>query len=112
MDRATPNLPSGDLDRTAAFYAALGFVIGFKGDGWMILDRGTITLEFFPVALEPQTTTGSACGLSTISTRFMQTFSKAGRLVRFCRTTPGVLPIREERGLRCFDNLHRASDTN
>jgi predicted lactoylglutathione lyase len=25
MDRATANLPSVDLDRTAAFYAAMGF---------------------------------------------------------------------------------------
>ena len=61
MDRATPNLPSADLDRTADFYGRLGFAVGFKDDGWMILDRGPITLEFFPVAVDPRTTTGSAC---------------------------------------------------
>ena len=61
MDRATANLPSADLDRTAAFYTPLGFTISFKDDGWMILDRGAITLEFFPVAVDPRTTTGSAC---------------------------------------------------
>jgi hypothetical protein len=61
MDRATANLPSADLDRTAAFYTALGFTISFTDGGWMILDRGTITLEFFPVAVDPRTTTGSAC---------------------------------------------------
>ena len=37
MDRATANLPSAALDRTAAFYTALGFVVSFKDDGWMIL---------------------------------------------------------------------------
>jgi hypothetical protein len=52
-------------------------------------------------------------------------FSKAGQLPRFRRTTPGVLPIREEHDLRifmlidpdgnilrCLDNLHRSADAN
>jgi len=47
-DQATANLPSRDLDKTAAFYEALGFKIGFKDDGWMILTRGDLQLEFFP----------------------------------------------------------------
>ena len=47
-DQATPNLPSRDFDATAAFYQRLGFSTGFKDDGWMILSRGGITLEFFP----------------------------------------------------------------
>jgi hypothetical protein len=33
MDRATPNLPSANLDRTAGFYRRLGFAVGFKDDG-------------------------------------------------------------------------------
>jgi predicted lactoylglutathione lyase len=37
MDRATANLPTADLDRTAAFYTALRFSISFRDDGWMIL---------------------------------------------------------------------------
>lgn len=47
-DRATPNLPSRDLATTSRFYAALGFVETWRDDGWMILKRGEITLEFFP----------------------------------------------------------------
>ena len=90
MDRATANLPSADLDRTAAFYTALGFVISFKDDGWMILDRGAITLEFFPVAVDPRTTTGSACVRVDDLDSLYAGFSKAGQLPRFRRTTPGV----------------------
>ena len=60
MDRATPNLPSTNFDRTSDFYRRLGFAEGFTDDGWMILERGPITLEFFLVAVDPRTTTGSA----------------------------------------------------
>lgn len=48
-DRATPNLPSSDLGRTAAFYGSLGFAVGFRDDGWMILERGALTIEFLPL---------------------------------------------------------------
>ena len=53
MDRATPNLPSADLDRTESFYAALGFSTDFKDDGWMTLERGPLMLEFFPLERQP-----------------------------------------------------------
>jgi catechol 2,3-dioxygenase-like lactoylglutathione lyase family enzyme len=62
MDRATANLPSRDLDRTEAFYKALGFETGFKDDGWMIMRRGAVEIEFFPHAeLDPRTSCFSAC---------------------------------------------------
>jgi hypothetical protein len=48
MDRATPNLPSRDFAATSVFYARLGFAEGWRDDGWMILTRGDIALEFFP----------------------------------------------------------------
>jgi catechol 2,3-dioxygenase-like lactoylglutathione lyase family enzyme len=48
-DRATPNLPSRDLARTEAFYTGLGFVTGFKDEGWLIMNRGPLSLEFFPL---------------------------------------------------------------
>lgn len=47
-DHATPNLPSRDFGATAAFYAKLGFEQAFRADYWMILTRGSVTLEFFP----------------------------------------------------------------
>jgi catechol 2,3-dioxygenase-like lactoylglutathione lyase family enzyme len=61
-ERATPNLPSRDLDRTAAFYAALGFEQRSRNDGWMTLTRGPLELEFFQwPALDPRSSIASCC---------------------------------------------------
>ncbi|MDQ0648078.1 catechol 2,3-dioxygenase-like lactoylglutathione lyase family enzyme [Microbacterium natoriense] len=55
-DRAVPNLPSRDLLATSAFYARFGFIESFRDEGWMILRRGSVELEFFPVSgLDPWT---------------------------------------------------------
>ena len=43
-------------------YARLGFTPRFKHDGWMILDRGELELEFFPYPdLEPAESSFGAC---------------------------------------------------
>lgn len=47
-DHATPNLPAMDFEETSQFYQRLGFEQGWRDDGWMILKRGGLTLEFFP----------------------------------------------------------------
>jgi len=47
MDHATPSLPSRDFSVTEAFYQRLGFERTWRDAGWMILRRGSITLEFF-----------------------------------------------------------------
>jgi len=61
-DAATPNLPSRDFERTSQFYAALGFREVWRDDGWMILKRGDLTLEFFPhPELDPLTSWFSCC---------------------------------------------------
>lgn len=61
-DHATPNLPSRDFERTALFYGRLGFSEGWRDDGWMILNRGALTLEFFPHPdLDPATSWFSCC---------------------------------------------------
>ena len=92
IDRATPNLPSANLDRTADFYRRLGFAARFKDDGWMILDRGPITLEFFPVAVDPRTTTGSACLRVDDLDALYAALGVVGQSV----------PIQEAQGLRMF----------
>lgn len=46
-DSASPALPSRDLIATRAFYGGFGFVEHFRDEGWMILRRGTVQLEFF-----------------------------------------------------------------
>ncbi len=61
-DHATPNLPSRDFEATSLFYAALGFAEGWRDDGWMILNRGDLKVEFFPHAeLDPLTSWFSCC---------------------------------------------------
>ena len=46
-DADTPNLLSRDFETTSSFYEALGFNEGWRDEGWMILKRGDLTLEFF-----------------------------------------------------------------
>lgn len=46
-DRAVPNLPSRDFDVTVAFYAGFGFEPDYRDDGWLILRRGELQIEFF-----------------------------------------------------------------
>lgn len=61
-DHATPNLPSRDLEATVAFYAALGFTATYRDPGWLILERGTLKLEFFPdPGMDPASTAASCC---------------------------------------------------
>lgn len=61
-DRITANLPARDFAATAAFYAKLGFAETFRDDGWMILQRGDLMLEFFPHPdLDPRESWFSAC---------------------------------------------------
>nr|UBL09574.1 ble (bleomycin resistance) [Enterobacter cloacae] len=63
-DHVTPNLPSRDFDVTEAFYAKLGFATSWKDRGWMILQRGGLQLEFFPILTSTQLRARSAvaCG--------------------------------------------------
>ena len=53
-DRASPNLPSRDLDATRTFYQGFGFREQYRDQRWMILTRGPLQLEFFAhPGLEP-----------------------------------------------------------
>ncbi|MFJ4171153.1 bleomycin resistance protein [Paenarthrobacter sp. NPDC089714] len=55
-DRAVPNLPSADFDVTEAFYGGFGFERVFRDEGWLILTRDGLQLEFFPAPdLDPFT---------------------------------------------------------
>lgn len=46
-DHAVPNLPSRDFDDTIAFYGPVGFAVAYRDEGWLILRRGNLQLEFF-----------------------------------------------------------------
>ncbi|VWM18287.1 bleomycin resistance protein [Burkholderia lata] len=61
-DLASPNLPSRDFEVTSRFYEKLGFAETWRDDGWMILKRGDLLLEFFPhPELDPATNWFSCC---------------------------------------------------
>ncbi|NGM46485.1 bleomycin resistance protein [Rhodobacter sp. SGA-6-6] len=61
-DRITANLPARDFAATSAFYGALGFAETFRDEGWMILRRGGLVLEFFPhPGVDPWSSWFSAC---------------------------------------------------
>jgi catechol 2,3-dioxygenase-like lactoylglutathione lyase family enzyme len=103
MDRATANLPSRDLDRTEAFYEALGFETGFKDDGWMIMRRGALEIEFFPHAeLDPDTSCFSTCfrvdDLDALHAQFRQ-----ANLPKECWSIPRIdEPETKPWGMRMF----------
>ena len=61
-DVVTANLPAIKMGETASFYERLGFQIDFEDEGWMILSRGPLVIEFFPYRdLEPRHSSFSAC---------------------------------------------------
>ena len=101
-DRATPNLPSADFDRTEDFYGKLGFTTGFRDEGWMILVRCGLQLEFFPHEIDPLTTIASCCIRVDDLDALYAAFSGIG-LPDNCWSTPRIVPPREEApGLRIF----------
>ena len=72
--RITANLPSRDFSATEAFYARLGFATDYRDEGWMILRRGPLEVEFFPhPELDPAASWFSACiRLDDIDTLFAE----------------------------------------
>lgn len=103
-DRITANLPARDMDATARFYEELGFTVGFKDDGWMILNRDALELEFFPHPdLNPRESCFSACLRVDDLDALYADFEKAA-LPTDCWSTPriGGPPKVEPFGLRMF----------
>ncbi len=101
MDRATPNLPSRDFAATAGFYAALGFTVRFKDEGWMILSRGPLELEFYPAEHDPRTNASSACFRVGDVDGLFNAFSEAA-ISRSSRGIPRLAAPQEQHGLRMF----------
>ncbi|WBQ13958.1 hypothetical protein L2D00_04555 [Hyphomonadaceae bacterium BL14] len=50
-ERISANLPAIDFAATVAFYERLGFAVDFRDAGWMILSRGPLEIEFFPIPI-------------------------------------------------------------
>lgn len=100
-ERVTANLASRDLDKTAAFYGALGFTPRFKNGGWMILCRGPLEIEFFPLDVDPRRSCFSACIRVNDLDGLYAAFVKAG-LPGDGRSMPRLTPPEIEHGLRMF----------
>lgn len=100
-DKATPNLPSRDFTTTSAFYAGLGFNEGWRDEGWMILKRGGVTLEFFlHPELDPLASWFSCClRLDDLDTFYAA--AKAAGLPETCGGQPRLQPPAvEQSGIR------------
>lgn len=62
MDYIAANLPAIRLDETRDFYSALGFQCTYFSAEWMILEQGSLKLEFFHhPELDPHASWHSAC---------------------------------------------------
>ena len=95
-DHATPNLPSRDFNASSRFYGALGFIESWRDDGWMILRRGGLTLEFFPYPdLDPLKSSFSCCLRLDELERFYAACKAAG-LLEGCAGYPRLQPPRVE----------------
>ena len=103
VDRITANLPARSTDNTAAFYERLGFTVGFKDDGWLIVNRGALELEFFAHPdLEPRTSNFSACLRVDDLDALYNAFKEAG-LPEDCWSIPRLTaPEVEPHGMRIF----------
>lgn len=100
MDLATPNLPSRDFATTAAFYAALGFAETWRDDSWMILERGSLKLEFFPYPDLDPTTSGYGSCLRLDDVDAFYAAAKAAGIAEQATGFPRLMPPRPQHGLR------------
>ncbi len=99
-DHATPNLPSRDFDATLDFYAPLGFEAGWRDEGWMILKRGALTLEFFPYPDIDPAQSSFGCCLRLDDMAALVTACTAAGIAQRCAGIPRIsAPRRETSGL-------------
>jgi hypothetical protein len=99
-DTATPNLPSRDFQTTSAFYDRLGFSETYRDEGWMILSRREVMLEFFLFPrLDPAESSFGCCLRLDDVDAFYTVCIMAG-LPESVKGFPRLHPLREESGLR------------
>lgn len=95
-DAATPNLPSRNFNETSGFFLRLGFVEVWKDDGWMILRRGGVTLEFFPFPdLDPAQSSFGCCLRLDEMASLYEACKKAG-IPENCFGWPRLQPPKKE----------------
>ena len=95
-DHSTPTLPSRDFEATSRFYGSLGFAESWRDQGWMILKRGGLALEFFPYPdLDPAESSFGCCLRLDELTRFYEA-CKATGLREAHAGIPRLVPPRVE----------------
>ncbi|GAA1467178.1 bleomycin resistance protein [Microbacterium thalassium] len=100
-DRAVPNLPSRDFDVTEAFYGGFGFECEFRDDGWMILSRGELRLEFFPYPGLDPATSSFMCSIRVADVDELYAAVKRAGVPERSVGMPRLHPVRlQEWGLR------------
>ena len=105
MDHATPNLPSRDFEATSKFFSRLGFEEDWRDDGWMILKRGGLILEFFPYPdLNPAESSFSCCLRLDDMAALYQLCKDAG-LLEQCWGMPRLHPPKKENSGLTIANL-------
>jgi hypothetical protein len=100
-DTATPNLPSRDFATTSGFYDRLGFSEAYRDEGWMILTRDQLMLEFFPLPdVDPAESSFGCCLRLDDVDSFYRVCVEAG-LPETTKGFPRLHPPRlEQSGLR------------
>lgn len=102
-DRVTANLPARSFDATATFYEALGFAVRYRDAAWMILQRGSLELEFFPYPdLDPRNHSFMACVRVDDLDALYSDFSKAALSDNPSSVPRMTTPRTEPFGLRFF----------
>jgi len=100
-DRATPNLPSRSFDVTETFYAAFGFERTFRDEGWLILVRCGLQLEFFPAPSLDPASSGFMCCLRVADVDDLYDAIRRSGVVEATVGAPRLHPVRmQDWGLR------------
>ena len=101
IDRAVPNLPSRDFDATETFYGAFGFARAFRDEGWLILTRGGLQLEFFPAPDLDPFTSGFMCCLRVADVDELYAAIRSAGVPDVTIGMPRLHPVRKQTwGLR------------
>ncbi|SDH43876.1 VOC family protein [Agrococcus jejuensis] len=99
-DRAIPVLPSRSFDATIAFYGRLGFE-AVHDDGWLILRRGTVQLEFYDAPDADPATSDAMCVLRVADVDALVADIRAAGVPEATVGCPRLHPVRREAsGLR------------
>ncbi|WP_380161419.1 bleomycin resistance protein [Kineococcus sp. R86509] len=95
-DRALPNLPSRDLDATVAFYGAFGFEVAFRDEGWLILRRGEVQLEFFPFPSLVPSESSFTCTMRVADVDALWSAIAASGVPQTRRGIPRLVPVEQQ----------------